>query len=228
MRSSACLALVLLVLTAATAAAVMGMGMQRGPDVWGGLEFKPVVGHWAEYRVTTEGDKPMTMRVAVVGQEDEAYWYETAMSNDKDERTIMKMLVSGNPQDKDSLKKMIMKSGDEPAMEMPIQMMQGMPGKAEPEPEVEERQVKTVDLGVESIIVPAGTFEAHHWRFASDEAAHDIWVSAGVGPYGAVKSASADFEMVLLAYGDEAVSLITEEPQSMSFPGFKMPKPAGK
>jgi len=249
MRRTVSVALVLLVLAATAAVAMMGMGEDSGPDVWGGLVFKPVVGQWSEYLMTMEGQKPMTMRIAVVGKEDGAYWYESVVPGPRGERTVMKMLVSGDPQDETNIKRMIMKSGDNPAMEMPVQTMQNMdsgmaemqaamdqamkeaaeeageeiPGQAEEEPEP-----ASVDLGVETITVPAGTFKAHHWQFTDEETVTDMWLSTSVGPYGAVKTTSSDFEMVLVAHGDDAVSAITEEPQSMSIPGFKMPGMGGE
>jgi hypothetical protein len=203
-----------------------------GPNLWGDLEFKPVVGHWAEYQMTPEGEKPMTMRVSIVGQEDDDYWYETIMTTDKGEKVITKMLVSGDPKSKENTKRMIIKSGDEPAMEMPVQMMQMMGGMDEPEPEDELEdeapETEMVDLGVESVEVPAGTFDAHHWQLTSEDMVFDAWISSEVGPYGVVRSAADEFEMILLSHGDDAVSLITETPQSLPMKGFPMPGKGGE
>ena len=176
--------------------------------------------------MTPEGEKPMTMRISIVGEEDDAYWYETVMTTEKGERMISKMLVSGDPQDTENLKRMIVKSGDEPAMEMPVEMMAMMGGMAEPENETPE--VTTVDLGRESITVPAGTFKANHWQSTTDDVVSDAWISAGVGPYGVVKSVSGEFEMVLVAHGDKAVTLITETPQALPMRGFPMPGMGGR
>ncbi len=196
-----------------------GQGRGPGPELWSGLEFTPAVGHWAEYQMTPEGEKPMTMRISVVGEEDDAYWYETVVTNENGEQMVSKMLVSGDPQDTENLKRMIVKSGDEPAMEMPVEMMAMMGGMAEPESETSE--TTTTDLGAESITVPAGTFDANHWQSTTDDVIFDTWISAGVGPYGVVRSASAEFEMVLVAHGDNAVTLITETPQA--FPAMGLP-----
>jgi hypothetical protein len=127
---------------------------------------------------------------------------------------------------------MIMKSGDEPAMEMPVQMMKmmgpdgGLPQmmmQDEEEPEVEEPEAEPVDLGVESVTVPAGTFEAHHWQFVTEEEAVDAWVSEKVSPHGLLKMAAKGFEMVLIGHGDDAKSLIAETPQKMPMPKIDMP-----
>ncbi len=232
MRILICAAVSVVLLSVPTIDA-LGFGPGSGPSFWGDLEFKPVVGQWSEYQVTPEGEKPMTMRVSIVGQEDDGYWYETVMTLEKQERVITKTLVSGDPESEDSVKRMIMKSGDEPAMEMPMQMMKmgdmGVKMGDMPESEDDEASETTpADLGVESVTVPAGTFKAHHWQFTTEDEVFDAWVSTDVGPYGVVKSASKDFEMVLLAHGDKAVSLITETPQSLPMKGFPIPGMGGE
>lgn len=221
MRTLACVVVAVLLLSAPAANA---MGFGSGPDLWGGLDMKPVVGRWAEYQMAGEGGKPMTMRMSVVGQEDDYFWFETVMSDDEGEKMISKMLVSADPKNEDNLKRMIVKSGSDPAMEMPIQSMHGM---SVPDPEIEVPETVSADLGVESVTVPAGTFEAHHWRFTSGDMVSDVWVKADVGPYGVVKSMANDVAMVLIAHGDGATSLITETPQSLPMHGFPMPGMGG-
>ncbi len=204
------------------------MGQQMPDNMWGSAEFKPVVGHWAEYLMTSEDEEPVTIRISIVGEEDGAYWYEMQMMSDEEEGFITKMLVSGDPQDEDNLKRLIIKGGDEPAMEMPVGGMMGgmMGGRGQQsemtEVETEMPDVKPVDLGMETVTVPAGTFEAHHWRVESDEHAFDMWQATKVGPYGIVKSSSEDFEMVLTGHGEDATSAITEEPEKFEMPSFNM------
>jgi hypothetical protein len=203
-----------------------------GPSPWGGLEFKPVVGHWSNYRMTPEGEKPIVMRAAVVGKEGDYYWYETVMTLEDGQKMITKRLVSGDPDNEENVKRIIMKSGDEPAMEMPVQMMNmELPGMVQPQDEEpEETETTPVDLGAESVEVPAGKFKAHHWQFTSEDEDDvvDAWVSPKVGPYGLVKMTAKDFEMVLLGHGDDATSLITETPQKMSMPSFPIPGMGGE
>mgnify|MGYP001588871358 FL=1 len=62
-------------------------------------DFKPVVGGWSEYQMTAKGETPSKMKIAIVGKEGEAYWYETVMETKQEGRMISKMLVSGNPED---------------------------------------------------------------------------------------------------------------------------------
>ena len=173
-------------------------------------DFKPVVGGWSEYQMTGKGEQPSKMKIAIVGKEGDAYWYETVMEIKKEGRMISKMLVSGNPEDQKSIKRMIVKMGDEPAMEMPVQMMQGSTAQGQ--------KGKVIDKGTESVKVPAGTFSAHHTQYQDGGTVVDSWVHKDVFPYGMVKSQSKEFEMVLLAYGTGAKTLITETPQKFEMP----------
>lgn len=225
-RTTFCLAVAALMLFAPVAGAI---GFGSGPNPWEGLDLKPVVGYWAEYRMTGQGEEPMTMRASVVGQEDEYFWFETVMTGHDGEKAISKMLISIDPNQEDNVQRMIVKSGDEPAMEMPIQMMKG-PDMPEPEAGTTEEapEIDSSDLGVESVTVPAGTFEANHWQFKTDDDTADVWIKAGIGPYGLVKSTAGDMTMELMGYGEDAKSLITEEPQSFPMQGFKMPGMGGK
>jgi len=100
--------------------------------------------------------------------------------------------------------------GNQPAMEMPIQMMQSSKDLGQ--------RGKIVDKGTESIKVPAGTFTAQHMQYQEGEIVVDTWVHKDVSPYGMVKSQSKEFEMVLLGYGTGAKTLITETPQKFEMP----------
>ena len=193
-------------------------GKTSGPSFHS--EFKPVIGGWSEYQMTTKGNPPTKMKVAVVGKEGDAYWYETVMEGGREGRTIMKMLVSGNPEDQKNIKRMIVKQGNDPAMEMPVQMMQqsskgqGQSGKA-------------IDKGTETIKVPAGTFKTQHMQYQDVGGFVDTWVYKDVSPYGMIKSQSKDMEMVLTGYGTGAKTQITETPQKYEMP--QMPQiPEGR
>jgi hypothetical protein len=173
-------------------------------------DFKPVVGGWSEYQMTGKGESPSKMKIAIVGKEGDAYWYETIMETKQEGRIISKMLVSGNPEDQKNMRRMIVKMGNEPAMEMPIQMMQASKDQGQ--------KGKIIDKGEESIKVPAGTFTAQHMQYQDGEIVVDTWVHKDVSPYGMVKSQSKEFEMVLLGYGTGAKTLITETPQKFEMP----------
>ena len=183
-------------------------------------DFKPVVGGWSEYQMTEKGRPPSKMKIAIVGKEGDAYWYETIIDTKQEGRTISKMLVSGNPEDQKNVKRMIVKMGNEPAMEMPIQMMQAS--------EDQGQKGKTIDKGMESIKVPAGTFTARHIQYQYEGIVEDTWIHKDISPYGVVKSKSKDFEMVLLGYGTGAKTQITERPQKFEMPQMPSTPPKKK
>ena len=193
-------------------------GQSSGPSFHG--EFKPVVGGWSEYQMTTKGSSPTKMKIAVVGKEGDAYWYETVMEGGRQGRNIVKVLVSGDPGDTKNVKRMIVKQGNEPAMEMPVEMMQqSSRGQAQ--------SGKVLDKGTETIKVPAGTFKTQHMQYQDAETV-DTWVYKDVSPYGMVKSVSKDLEMVLLGYGTGAKTLITETPQKFEMPQMPEGRPRRK
>jgi hypothetical protein len=193
-------------------------GHTPAPQFYG--KFQPVVGSWAEYqtKMKNQGEAPNKMKVSIVGKEGSSYWYEMVMQGKG--RMISKVLVSGDPEDTRNVKRMIMKNGNEPAMEMPV-MGPANPPQGKPQPP----KGKLVDKGMESISVPAGTFQAHHMQYQGPDGVVDSWVSEKVPPYGVVKSQAKDFEMVLTGCGTGAKSLITETPKKMQIPQMPgMPK----
>jgi hypothetical protein len=111
-------------------------------------DFKPVVGGWSQYQIITKGQPSTKIKVAIVGKEGEDYWYETVSEKNGGEKVITKVLVAGNPEDRRNVKRMIVKAGDQPPLEMPLQMMQ--PSKLQ-ERKDSERGVKFIDKGPEMI-----------------------------------------------------------------------------
>lgn len=194
-------------------------GQTSGPSFYG--EFKPVIGGWSEYQMTSKREGTTKMKVAIVGKEGDAYWYETVMEGGREGRTIMKMLVSGNPEDQKNIKRMIIKQGNGPAMEMPVQMMQ-QTSKGQ------GQSGKVIDKGTETIKVPAGTFKTQHSQYQDAEGVVDTWMYKDVSPYGMIKSVSKDTEMVLIGYGTGAKTQITETPQKFEMPQMPEGRPRRK
>jgi hypothetical protein len=218
MKKTLAVTIMFVFIIASGAYAQFGGRGQQGPKLYG--DFKPVVGSWAEYQVKGKGEAPMKMKIAIVGKEGTSYWYETVMQ--AQERMVSKMLVSGNPSDRQNLKKMIVKTGNEQAMEMPLMGMMGQqPGKSQ------KSAGKVIDKGMETVTVPAGTFAARHMQYQEGSDIVDAWVSEKVPPYGLVKSKAKDFEMVLAGSGTGAKSLITETPKKLNMPAMPQGMPQG-
>ncbi|KPK55567.1 MAG: hypothetical protein AMS21_13515 [Gemmatimonas sp. SG8_38_2] len=94
-------------------------------------------------------------------------------------------------------------------------------GDADPGPGWEDQCATAIDLGIERITVPAGAFDAHHYR-AGGETPTDVWL-ADV-PFGMVKLFQSSGKMELASYGADAKSSITEKPIDVEIP----PKPEGR
>ncbi len=93
MRKVPIVSVLFLFILAQSAFAQWGQGSQ-GPRFRG--DFKPVVGAWSEYQVKAPGMTPYMMKVAIVGKEGNSYWYES-VTEGPGGRSVMKMLVSGDP-----------------------------------------------------------------------------------------------------------------------------------
>lgn len=170
--------------------------------------YTPRVGSWWEYEMTANGEK-VAIRQACVGEEvtegKTYYWQETKTSTD-DGQTIIKMLVSLEGE----VKRHVVKSPGQPAMEMPPQMIQKR--------KAAEEGAKPEEVGQETVRVPAGSFKCTHYRISGPEIV-DSWIS----DKGAlIKTSSKGSVMVLKAYGTGAKTEITETPQKMpSIPKFE-------
>jgi hypothetical protein len=193
-------------------------GKGAGPRFYS--DFKPVMGGWSEYQMTSKSEGATKMKIAIVGKEGDAYWYETVMEGGRQGKNIVKMLVSGDPADTNNVKRMIVKTGNEPAMEMPVEMMQ-QSSKGQ------EQKGKIINKGTETIKVPAGSFKTQHMQYQDGETV-DTWIYKDVSPYGLIKSQSRDMEMVLLGYGTGAKTLITETPQKFEMPQMPERRPRKK
>ena len=123
------------------------------------------VGTWASYNWTGGPSGGSTMRMAVVGKEPHEgttyYWYEMAIEDPRHPggKMIMQMLVHGGV---GGVRSVVMKSGDQPAMRMPpqmIQMINGAPGMSMASEMT--RACKEMEVvGWEQVTVPAGQFRA--------------------------------------------------------------------
>ena len=231
MRSSKCLMCLLLALAfifvaqaQPTNAQIPGM-----PKLYG--EFKmPEVGAYATYKVTqTENKVERTTKLSIVGTEkseekEDLYWYEVAETNPKTgEVVIVKMLISGNPQDIGTIKRMIMKSGKEAATELPPEILAMI--NVAPADTAEAPKPKMKNLGTVKVKVGKETLECAHMQYTSEgEAATEVWTNVKVPLFGVVKSTAATTTMELIEYGTDAKSAITEEVEVLPMPEGQTPE----
>lgn len=184
------------------------------------MEARPMrVGQWASYAWSGGRVDGSTMRFAIVGtevQEGTTYhWYEMAIDDGTGRprgRTVMQMLVSGLGYQAGGVRGMIMKSGAEPAMRMPDQMLRMMSGRAGQNVAAEiARGCAEMELvGWEQVTVPAGTFRALHVRNPREQT--EAWIAPDLY-FGMVKVTMKDgAAMVLTRRGSDAQSSISERP----------------
>jgi len=189
--------------------------------------FSPKPGVWSEYAILDKlTGKRSVMRMSIVGIETDAYWYEVE-NREGDGSNIVKMLVKGDPNDPENIQRLIMKSGANPAQEMPrdfvlmgrrmsshmFEQRSGIPSS----PSVNLRNIKT---GVGFATVPAGTFNVslHQIVDTAGKVYAEYKFSENVYPFGVVTSDAENSTMVLVGHGIGAKSLITEVPTMMTQP----------
>lgn len=178
----------------------------------------PPVGDWAEYQISKEGEPEMGLRFAIVGTEErdghQMEWFEMAITPDEDDPVIMKLLVPGYPFEADGIEEIIMKAGDNPAMNMGGPMMSTILKSIGDNPglSVVEECKKMQEVGEESITVAAGTLSTRHYR--NTESGAEAWLSGDV-PFGMVRSTDGEYTSELVAHGTGAETAITETPQDL-------------
>lgn len=180
------------------------------------------VGEWASFKWTGGRTDGATMRMAVVGTEAVGgapfYWYEIAFADPgkgPKGRTIVQVLIPGLGERASQVRGMIMKSGDDPAMRMPqemVQMMSGRMGQNFATEFARKCQEMTV-VGWEQITVPAGAFRALHVRHAAEQT--EAWIVPDLY-FGLLRAKLKDGStMELTGRGRDAKSSITETPRAM-------------
>ncbi len=118
------------------------------------------------------------------------------------------MLVPGYPFTVQQIKGYIVKLPGQPTRRMPQDMVEQMNQAATPGLGWQEACQDAEDLGRAEVTVPAGTFEALHFR-TRGESAGEVWVSQNV-PFGLVKMVQGQGTMELIRYGSDAESVIEE------------------
>ena len=207
----------------AGAAAPPSLAAQDKDKLCNDLQQKPMqVGQWANFRWTGGRTDGSTMRLAVVGTEAVGgtpyYWFEVGFddaSKGPRGKMVIQVLVPGFNKATD-VRGMIMKSGTEPAMRMPAEMVQmasGQMGKNFATEFAHKCQEMDV-VGWEQTTVPAGTFRALHLRHVAEQT--DTWVVPALY-FGVLRVTLKDGStMELTGRGTDAKSSITETPRSMT------------
>ena len=155
--------------------------------------FHPVVGQGALYEEQHKDGSKISMEMSVLGKEmpdgQEAYWVQFGRGEaGSDQLKYSKMLIT---KEKFEVKRMIfMSPKTSQLMEFPVPQNQTVKQK------IEEEKEKWHKVGVEPVVVPAGTFLCDHW--AKDDGTEEIWASSKISPLSLVKSKRGDATTVLV------------------------------
>lgn len=177
----------------------------------------PQVGRWAEYTAVYDQKEPYTVRYAVIGSErrkgKDYKWIELKMTGTvRDKNLVYQMLVPGSPTEMGDVQEIVFKPGDKPAMKLSGMMLNMIRSEMEKRSIFTELCKDVTLVGTESVTVPAGRFQARHFR--SDKYKSDSWVSPDVA-FALVKSVGESHDMALASQGAGAKSSIIEKPQEM-------------
>ena len=189
--------------------------------------FAPKLGAWSEYAVFNKASgKRTVMRMSIVDVEDDSFWYEV-VSKEGDSTTVVKMLIKGDPVDSGNIRRLIMKTGTDPAREMSRDFF--TTGRSMASYIFKQRSgisavpgvhLKKNKTGDGTVTVPAGTFAVSLYDIVDDAGmvygAYKF--SRDVRPIGIVASDTANASVVLAGHGTGAQSLIREEVTMMSKP----------
>lgn len=224
--------LLALLFSLAALAAWPQMPMMRMPQM--PTEFTiPPVGSWCEYSILDkENGDTITFKYSLPSEEKcgdkDCHWFEFQVK-ENDELNIVKMLISGDPQKEGNLRRLIIKSGDDPAIEIPVGMMHSAAEESAEESEAEESKAREseepetdrVEVGEEKIETRAGELKCTHVKVGAGEEQIDLWMNDTVPFFNLARLTSEGSTMELTGYGDSgAKSAITEEPQQMPMPGM--------
>jgi hypothetical protein len=192
-----------------------GMGMGMMPPAINGV-WNPVVGSAATYDMVGKDGKHSVMTIAVVGKEEidgqSGFWVEYLIpgASNEEQPTVMQMFMVKNGETMSAARMVIQSSGRGPML-ISGQMMGMMAGRgvaAPPSPRADVR-AGAENLGAESVAVGVGKIDSMH--FKTKEGSH-VWLSPNAGPWGLVKSTSADSSMTLVKVVTDAKSHVVGTP----------------
>ena len=210
---------------AAVLAAPAPVRAQEKDAICRNIQNRPLhVGQWASYVWTGGRSDGSSMRFAVVGSEayrgTTYYWYEVSLNDPgrgAQGHSIFQVLVPDLGYQAGSVRGLIMKTGDDPAVRMPDAMVRMMGSRigANVAGEVARACQRMELVGWEQVTVPAGTFRALHLRDAQENT--EAWVKLDLD-FAMVKVVMKDGTMALTGHGAGAKSSITETPRDMMAP----------
>ena len=156
--------------------------------------WNPQVGQGSEYDMDSHNGTKMHVSFIITGTEtvngQPGHWLETGMNFEELGQVYSEMLMTQTA-GKLQTNKWVVQLANRPPMEMPERRTLAPRGKSGAETETNSNFRNTATrVGVESITVPAGTFQCEHWR--ANDGSGEAWLSADVVPYSLVKAVDKD------------------------------------
>jgi hypothetical protein len=146
--------------------------------------WNPQVGHGSEYDLSSNDGTRMHISFIITGTESvngqPGYWLETGMNFDELGQIYSQMLMTQNA-GKLQTNKWIVQMANRPPMEMPERRMLRAGNSNAKIETTSNFRTTAVRVGVESVTVPAGTFQCEHWR--AKDGSGDAWLLSDVVPY---------------------------------------------
>ncbi len=182
----------------------------------------PDVGEFALVRLNSP-NQDVDLRFAVIGAEAvdgvTHFWMEiVANPTGSEERLITQLLVPAYPFDVRDVEGYVLKIPGQPATRMPKSMIMQLGADAGAEMAWQRACAEAVDLGSGTVTVPAGTFDARHFRTRDEDGVDaDVWLSRSV-PFAVIMMDHPDGKMELVEFGRGATTLLDEEPVEFRMP----------
>jgi hypothetical protein len=164
------------------------------------------------------------MRMSIVGKEGESYWYEV-VNEEPHGRNIVKRLVKSDPHNQENIQRLIIKTGNNQAQEMPLDFV--LLGRKMAGHMFEQRSGIPINpeisltnelIGKGKTVVPAGEINITKNQIVDNKG--KVYArykfSPEIHPLGVVATDTEISSMVLMDYGTDAKSVITEDPVKMT------------
>jgi hypothetical protein len=193
MRIASLLGVALLAAAALLAQGQFGQLANPALDVRS-VVWNPQVGQGSEYDLDSHNGSKMHISFIITGTETVngqlGHWLETGMNFEELGQVYSEMLMTQNA-GKLQTNKWVVQLANRPPMEMPERRMLPSRSNSNAQTETNSNFRNTATrVAVESITVPAGTFQCEHWR--ANDGSGDAWLSSNVVPYSLVKGVDKD------------------------------------
>ena len=166
-------------------------------DISAGKLINPEVGVYSWYELQDKStDTKLYLRQAIVGAErvkrKDGFWVETEIIPQVGFPAVYKMLLTGPANDPQNIHHVIVKEGEEPPEQMPLD-----PNAAAPPEVPEERQ----SVGMTQVTTAQGVLEAEHVIITRGQQQVEVWLNDTVRPLGIVKFITPEGQLLLQRFG---------------------------